>query len=753
MKTWNAVVCQAMHSFILSKIMIYLCKKEVIFLKELLSPAGNMKCLKAAVLNGADAVYLGGKSFGARAYAGNFSDEEMIDAVRYAHLYGVKIYVTVNTIIYNNEVHELIEYIKYLYSIGVDTLIMQDIGMISLVRSVLPNMEIHASTQCHNHNNDDIRLLKELGVTRIVLDREMSLEEIENIDVDIEKEVFIHGALCNCYSGCCLFSFMNGGRSGNRGECTQSCRLPYKLIKNGEYVNSDSKYLLSTKELNTSYDFDKLMTSDIVSFKIEGRMKSPSYVGYVTRVYRRLMDNYGSKVLKSEEDNLKILFNRDFTSGYLFKDKVMNIESSNHKGLEIGKVIDVNDKKIKVKLYTDLYQEDGIRLKYCNKGMMANFIYNEKGLLISKATKGDVIYLDNKINLKDKDILVKTSSSYLDKEIITSSIKKILINIDIKLIDEFLDITFTDNMNNIVSDKIKVEPPVKKGTTNEEIKEKITKLGNTPFVCNNINIDIDRDIFVNMKDINNIRRLLCDKLITTRSNTKRDINKYSLDYNKEDDYNTEISILARNKEQVQAGIDMNIDRIYVDSELYDIYKDNDKIYLRLERVNNNYNYDSKNILATEIGAIYKYRDSNLISDYYLNVVNNYSIKFLLDNGVKRVTLSPEVNYNYLDDYILDKVELIIYGTIENMITKSCPIKELGICPCKKEDIYYLEDINKNRYRVLHNNCLTHIMHYKKINYIDNISYYKNLGIRSYRLELLDESYDEVIRLIDEIRKK
>ena len=146
MKTWNAIVCQAMHSFILSKIMIYLCKEEVIFLKELLSPAGNMECLKAAVLNGADAVYLGGKSFGARAYAGNFSDEEMIEAVNYTHLYGVKIYVTVNTIIYNTEVDELIKYIEYLYKIGVDALIMQDIGMISLVRSVLPNMEIHAST-------------------------------------------------------------------------------------------------------------------------------------------------------------------------------------------------------------------------------------------------------------------------------------------------------------------------------------------------------------------------------------------------------------------------------------------------------------------------------------------------------------------------------------------------------------------------------------------------------------------------------
>ena len=227
-------------------------------MKELLSPAGNMECLKAAVNNGADAIYLGGKTFGARAYAGNFSNEELKEAVNYAHLYGVKIYITVNTIIYNTEVDELIKYIEYLYKIGVDALIMQDIGMISLVRKVFPNMEVHASTQCHNHNNEGIKLLKELGVTRIVLDREMSLEEIENIDVDIEKEVFIHGALCNCYSGCCLFSFMNGGRSGNRGECTQVCRLPFKLIKNGEYVNTEDKYLLSTKELNTINNFNKL---------------------------------------------------------------------------------------------------------------------------------------------------------------------------------------------------------------------------------------------------------------------------------------------------------------------------------------------------------------------------------------------------------------------------------------------------------------------------------------------------------------
>lgn len=730
-------------------------------MKELLSPAGNIECLKSAINNGADAVYLGGKSFGARAYAGNFNKEELLEAINYAHLYGVKIYVTVNTIIYNNEIEEFLDYIKYLYQIGVDALIMQDIGMISLVRKKFPNIDIHASTQIHNHNNEGIKLLKDLGVTRVVLDREMSLEDIEKINVDIEKEVFIHGALCNSYSGCCLFSSMNGGRSGNRGECTQPCRLPYKLIKNGKYIDTSNKYLLSTKELNTTKNFDKLMESDIVSFKIEGRMKSPSYVGYVTRIYRKLIDNYKNNskqiVNQKEENNLKILFNRNFTSGYLFSDKVMNTFTSNHQGLEIGKVLEITPKKIKIKLYNDLYQEDGIRFKNSNLGMIVNFIYNEKNLLINKASTGDIIYLDNKINLKDKDTLIKTSSNYLDKEILSVEEKKILININVLLKDNYLEISFSDIDGNIVKDKVPVDIPLNRSTTNNEIIEKLSKLGNTPFAINNINIDINKDIFVNMKDLNNIRRLLVDKLIIERTKVKREIiiNNIKLDYKENKDYNYEISILARTKDQVKASIDMDVDRIYVDEDLYSIYKDNNKVYLRLPRVVNEYNYNSKNILATELGAINKYKNSdiNLISDYYLNVVNNHSIKFLLDHNVKRVTLSPEINYNHLEEYIKDKVELLVYGKVELMLTKSCPIKEVNICPCNKEDIYYLEDINNNKYRILHSNCLTHIMHYKKIDYLDKIDYYKSIGIKSFRLELLDEDYNETIKLINNIKNK
>ncbi len=728
-------------------------------MKELLSPAGNIQCLKAAVQNGADAVYLGGKLFGARAYAGNFTKEELKEAVDYCHLYGVRIYITVNTIIYQNEVEEFISYINYLYEIGVDALIMQDIGMISLVRKNFPDIEIHASTQMHNHNNENIKLLKELDVKRLVLDRELSLKEIEELPNTLEKEVFIHGALCNSYSGCCLFSSLNGGRSGNRGECVQSCRMPFKLIKNDKYIETEQKYLLSTKELNTTNKIEDLVNSSITSFKIEGRMKSPAYVGFVTRIYRKLIDNVinNNNYLITEEDIdiLKILFNREFTNGYLFNDKVMNISSSNHQGLEIGKVLEVTPKKIKIKLSKDLYQEDGIRFKNNNLGMIANMIYNEKGLLINKASSNSIIYLDNKINLKDKDIVVKTSSTYLEKQILSTSLKKIKVSIEVIQKNNQLEVSYIDDKNNKVNTLIEVQESINRPTSKEEIKEKLTKLGNTPFITKDITINIDDNIFVNMKSLNEVRRLLIDNLIKER--TKIKVNKTNIntkiDFIEEKNYNYEISVLARTRKQVKAALDSKIDRIYVDSALYEEYKNMNNIYLRLPRVNKEYNYNAKNILVTELGGIHKYNDNkhNIISDYYLNIVNNHSIKYLIDHNVHRITLSPEIDYHNLDDLLKDKIELIIYGRLELMLTKSCPIKEIELCPCKKEDKYYLEDIHNNRYPILLENCLTHIMHHKKINYLDNIKYYKSIGIRSYRLELFDEDYDKVIKLIEKVK--
>ena len=264
---------------------------------ELLSPAGSMDALKAAIHNGADAIYLGGKKFGARAFAQNFSVNELLEAINYAHIYNVKIYITVNTIIYEDEFEDALDFIEFLYKNNVDAVIMQDIGLMYEAHKRFPGLIIHASTQCHNHNIENIEFFKSIGVKRVILDREMSLEEIKKLNTDMEIEIFIHGALCISYSGCCLMSYLGGGRSGNRGECTGCCRLPYKLIENNKEHKANGEYLISTKELNTSKRIKEIMDSNIVSLKIEGRMKTALYVATVARTYRKAIDD----CLESEE--------------------------------------------------------------------------------------------------------------------------------------------------------------------------------------------------------------------------------------------------------------------------------------------------------------------------------------------------------------------------------------------------------------------------------------------------------------------
>ena len=215
--------------------------------KELLAPAGNMECLKAAVLNGADAVYLACKNFGARKFASNFTNDEIKEAIKFCHLYGVKVYVTMNTLVKNKEVESFIEQARFLHKNGVDAILVQDFGMICLLREMFPNLEIHASTQANTSSYETSKFYYDLGIKRVVFSRELSIEEIDKIDIPIEKEAFIHGALCISYSGLCLMSSMLGERSGNRGECTGCCRLPYTLYDKDKKI-TNNKYLLSTKE-------------------------------------------------------------------------------------------------------------------------------------------------------------------------------------------------------------------------------------------------------------------------------------------------------------------------------------------------------------------------------------------------------------------------------------------------------------------------------------------------------------------------
>ena len=732
---------------------------------ELLSPVGNKEMLYQAIHNGADAVYLSGINYGARKFANNFTNEELVDAIKYSHLYGVKVYVTVNTLIYENELDSVIEYLGFLHKNGVDAVIMQDMGLIKLTRKIYPNLEIHASTQCHNHNEEIIKLWKDLGITRVVFAREMSLNEIKNINVDIEKEVFVYGALCVCYSGCCLFSSLNGGRSGNRGECVGSCRLPYKLIKNDEVVKTEGDYILSTKEVNTLDYIKELLESGIDSFKIEGRMKSPSYVGYVTRLFRILIDKYYKneelKLTSGEVTNLKKLFNRDFTKGYLFNDRdVMNIKTPNHQGVEVGRVIDIYKGKIKIKLSDDISQNDGIRFKNKNQGMMVNRLYNNKGLLVSSVSKNNICLLDNKLDISVGDILLKTIDSKLIYELDNIEEKRISVSMKVKcLLGSRLELMISDDINNVTIYGDLIDKAINREVTCEEIEKQLSKLGNTPFKLNSIDIIKDNNIFINLKSLNEVRRNAVESLIKLRETREVEYikNTYIDDYKIQDSNNNiNLNVLVRNEEQLLVCLDNKVNDIYVtDYNLYKKYKHYNNIYYRLDRVMNNYHeFKDERLLVGELGSVYKYyKDNNLIGDYYLNITNHHSIKLLNDYNVKRVTLSVELDEYKIKDIVkyFKTPELIIYGRLELMVMKYCPLKKcLEFCNnCKSSnDKFYLEDKHGNRYPLTRNNCLTHIMHHSIMNKMDDINTYKDMGIRNYRLELFDEDKKELQQLID-----
>ena len=682
---------------------MYILRGDVMV--ELLSPAGNMETLKAAINNGADAVYVGGKDFGARAFAPNFSFDELKEAVKYCHLFGVKLYVTANTVVFEDEIKDFINYMKFLYEIGIDAVIMQDLGMISLVRKLIPDLEIHASTQMNCHNNNSLCLLENMGVKRAVLAREMSIDEIKNLKCSIQKEVFIHGALCVSYSGQCLFSSLNGGRSGNRGSCVGSCRLPYELYDRHGKIKTEGKYLLSTKELCSIFNIKEILEAGVDSLKIEGRMKSPEYVGYVTHVYRRLIDEYYSgnnpRVTDEELYNLKTLFNRQFTQGYLFEDDIYNTKTPNHLGSPLGKVIKVNDYKIFIKLNNELYQGDSIRFCESAKGMTVNKLYNEKGLLANHIAQGNIAIIDNKIHLKSKDNVNKTISKILIDMIRGVKPKKIAISFKLKaLYGQPLELSISDGTNTLKEKSIILEKALNKKTTKDEVYLKLNKLGNTPFYLNKLDLQLE-DVFIPMSYLNELRRNLCAKLISKRSKCE---NKITFKYEKKiiNDKDESMSFLVRNEEQLKKVLGKG--RVYTeDYNLYKKYKDS-KVFYKLPRIMNNFpNFKDENLLVSELGGIYKYsKNNNVIADYSLNITNSETVNFLHSMGVKISTISPEVKDFELEKYSYP-TEKIIYGRPDLMILKKFRV-----------DGEYLKN-NMNYYFPIVHGDYTTILHHKNIN--------------------------------------
>ena len=632
---------------------------------ELLCPAGNKESLIAAINGGADAVYLSGKKFGARAFASNFSNEELKEAIRIGKIYGVKIYVTMNTLVKEKEVEDFLNQVEFLYVNGVDAILMQDFGMICLCLKKYPNLEIHASTQAHNSSLQGIDLLYKLGVKRVVLPREMSLKEIELIKTPIEKEVFVHGALCASYSGRCLMSQVLGGRSGNRGECAGCCRFKWKLYKNNTFIKEG--YLLSMKELNLSEDILKL-TPYVDSLKIEGRMKSPTYVSFITSYYRKILNK--EQVTTTDKEILQSLFYRGYTKGHLLNSKdLVNTKSPNHIGLPIGKVIDVNDSKITILLNKELNQEDGIRFIESGKGLIVNYLYDMKDKLIAKGSAKQKIILDNKIGLTTLDTVALTTNRKLITKFETITRK---VNITIKVIakvNEPLEVTFIKD-NIIVSEKGNIVERAKSAVvTKERLISQVEKLGNTPFNSHNIDVIMDNDIFIPMGEINVLRRTLVERLIgKLKMNFKEPVIKdYKIDY--------------INCNSININDYDNIDECQFDIK------------------------DKKGIIHEIIDG----RGNDFIAASSCNITNSYTAYFLSYYGYKGAFLSTELTdyeLNYLVSNIKKKTSIKLF--IENNINNKVMTIKGNILDIDLSNNYYLVDPKNRKFKVIYDGRLTNI---------------------------------------------
>ena len=718
---------------------------------ELLAPAGDMNCLMQAVANGADAVYVGLKDFGARKYAKNFDNDEIVKATRLCHLYGVKIFVTMNTLVKNSEIPKFLGQVDYLYQIGVDALIMQDFGMINLIRERLPDFEIHASTQANNTSKETIELYHKIGVKRVVLSRELSLDEIEDIKVPIEKEVFIHGALCIAYSGCCLMSSMIGDRSANRGECAGCCRLPYTL-KRGSLTKEEEAYLLSTKELNTAPRIRELIDSDIYSFKIEGRMKSPEYVGYVTRYYRKLIDSYAStNSLEEDTNKLKTIYNREFTTGRLFNvsdEELMNTVTPNHIGLEIGRVVEITDKKIKIELDKPLNQQDGIRFKKEGTGFIVNYLYDENGKYINSADT--VCYVDNKVGLTTKDIVCKTLDYNLNQELQKLPGRKV--PIAIRLVAKIgypVQMEVTDGVNTVYQDSVPIEEAEKAPVPVARLKEQVEKLGDTPFVSRNTIIESDPNVFISIKELNELRRSVINELQLKRMESNRVIKPQNINYI---DITTEpkkgFTVEVENRDQLEKVNKLNPLRIYTSNEdLYNSYKMDEKVYYKLPRC-----YPQVERRLKRKNLVNDYFDfeikENIIGDAGLNVTNIYTAYYLYKYGLNTITLSQELTTDEIVDFIntyaktfnkYPRIEVFVYGRVENMLIKG---NILNIA--KNDKTYELVDINKRKFPVYFDGYQTHVMNYELTNKEDLKDLKEYI---TYRFKFIKEKPEEIEKII------
>lgn len=639
---------------------------------ELLAPAGSLKTLKAVIHAGADAVYLGGSMFGARAYANNFNEEELLEAIRFGHIHGRKIILAVNTLLKEYELGQLYDYLHPYYEAGLDAVIVQDMGVMEFIKTHFPNLPIHTSTQMTITNVEGARLLKEQGVERVVTAREMSLEEIQRIhdEVGVELESFIHGALCYCYSGQCLFSSIIGGRSGNRGRCAQPCRLSYEVLQGEKSLTGHhATPILSLKDMCTLPFLYELADHGVYSFKIEGRMKTPEYAAGVVSIYRKYMDSYldGSRIPVEKKDirALLELGNRGgFTNGYYYHHNdsdMLSGESASHNKSE---------------------------------GVLQDNIRRE--------------YVDTELKEKIKGKLILNKECPAKIEVQYGKIK----------------VSYQGDMVLVAQNR-----PL----TKEVVTEKVTKTGNTPFVFENLEVTMDDDIFMPVNQLNQLRRgalealeeaLLkpyertlpelvetssaeTDRQTTGNAIKEKQISRQSLSQTsgqQSADSSTEVRVLIEDAEQLPAVLKADfVDTVYLDCMLYTrenlickLSEDIDRVHASgkkafyvfpfIFRQQTSLFYEKimpelkklplDGIMVRsldEIAFMKEWGNGNwqMVSDSNLYTYSNEAAEYFYRLGMIQDTIPVELNRKEILRRENSRSEMIIYGRLPLMITAQC----------------------------------------------------------------------------------
>ncbi|SNS99298.1 putative protease [Anaerovirgula multivorans] len=779
---------------------------------ELLAPAGSYEALVAAIQNGADAIYLGGMVFGARAYATNFDLETLEKAVDYAHVRGVKVYVTINTLVKDREIVELVDYVTKLYNMGIDAVIVQDLGVMKLINELFSGLEIHCSTQMALHNSQGIMMLKKAGAKRVVLARELSIKDIREItrNTGIEIEVFVHGALCYCYSGLCLMSSLIGGRSGNRGRCAQPCRRTYEILplKDDKTSKIQKAYYMSTRDLKTIENIGKIIESGVTSLKIEGRMKKPQYVASIVRSYRKSIDNYMlNKTQLNQEATVKEItqiFNRKFTKGYLLNsspEEMLNVEKPNNRGIFLGRVenYDGKGKKFKIKILEDIRQGDGIEIwsnKSENPGGIINKMYKENKL-IHEAKKGDIIEIQLFGTINKGDEVYKTLDLQLMRDL-EKTYSHDIENRKVKIYGEVnvergmpLKLHVWDMEGNTVHKETEtiVEEAEKVPLTAKKLTENLRKLGNTPFQLEDMKVELQSNVALPISIINQVRREAIEELVKLRINkSKRMIkpieqskifeNQRTLHTKKRHTTLPKLSAKVDGIQQLKNILEFPIDRIYYGNildlqeavkickekgvEVYyrspSILKDKDQEKLRT--ILHHCSLDG--ILAGELGIIDYGKnivDLPVIADTTLNVMNSKTISFLQEKGIDGITISTELDLKNIKTLEISdgiETEAIIYGKLPVMITETCPLASINKChhqcnSCSQNPFQYLWGLKDEKKAVFpftkDNWGRTIIVNNHPLYIIDKMDDLKELYITSFRLDFTDEEPPGIRRIM------